>query len=77
MTPCELLCDYTAWRRQHGVSVIPRERFAEILDQLFKREMDGWQGIALANDVVPRDDTRFTFTAICGNTEIVCGKHHS
>jgi hypothetical protein len=45
-----LWCDYVSWLQQK-VSVVPRERFAELLDQLFRREMDGWQGIALAVDV--------------------------
>jgi hypothetical protein len=39
------------WRQQQKVPVVPREQFAEILDQLFQREMDGWPGIALAIDM--------------------------
>jgi hypothetical protein len=46
-----LWSDYLGWRQQQKVSVFPRERFSEILDQLFQREMDGWQGIALAIDM--------------------------
>jgi hypothetical protein len=46
-----LWSDYVGWRQQHKVAVIPREQFAEILNRLFKREMDGWQGIALAIDM--------------------------
>jgi hypothetical protein len=48
-----LWCDYIDWRQQHKISVVQRERFAEILDQSFRREMDGWRGIALAVDVAP------------------------
>jgi hypothetical protein len=46
-----LWSDYLGWHEQQKVSVVPRERFSEILDQLFQREMDGWQGIALAINV--------------------------
>lgn len=45
--------DYEAWSQRNKVSVVPRGRFAEILDQLFRREMDGWEGIALAIEVAP------------------------
>ena len=44
--------DYHDWRQQHRLSVARRERFVEILDRLFRRELDGWRGIALAIDVV-------------------------
>jgi hypothetical protein len=46
-----LWSDYVGWRQQHKVPVVPREQFAEILDQLFQREIDGWQGLALAIDM--------------------------
>jgi len=46
-----LWSDYVEWRQQQKVPVVPREQFAEILDQLFQREMDGWPGIALAIDM--------------------------
>jgi hypothetical protein len=44
--------DYFDWCHQDKRSVVQRERFAEILDESFRREMDGWQGIALAIDIV-------------------------
>jgi hypothetical protein len=50
-----LWCDYVGWRQQHTVSVATREQFAEILDQSFRREMDGWQGIALEVDLPPSE----------------------
>jgi len=45
--------DHVDWCQRHKLSVTERERFAEILDQLFNREMDGWRGIALAIDLEP------------------------
>jgi hypothetical protein len=50
-----LWVDYVGWRQQQTVSLITREEFAEILTHLLKREMDGWQGIALAIDVAPSE----------------------
>ncbi|MGA9929808.1 MAG: hypothetical protein WBQ13_02610 [Terriglobales bacterium] len=45
--------DYEAWSQRNKVSVVvTRGQFAEMLDQFFRREMDGWQGIALVVDVV-------------------------
>jgi len=46
-----LWCDYVGWSQQHKLSVIRRELFSKVLDQLFGRDMDGWWGIALAVDV--------------------------
>jgi len=39
--------DFEGWRQQHKLSAVPLDLFGEILDRLFTREMDGWQGIAL------------------------------
>ncbi len=47
--------DYVDWCRQQESRPCPRELFVEILDQLFRREMDGWEGIALAMDVATVD----------------------
>jgi hypothetical protein len=43
--------DYVGWCQQHKQSACPSEQFVAILNQLFRREMDGWHGIALAIDV--------------------------
>lgn len=43
--------DYAGWSQKHKLSAISRELFSEILNQLFRRDMHGWWGIALALDV--------------------------
>jgi hypothetical protein len=43
--------DYVGWSQQHEASVVPRDQFGEMLDQIFMREMDGWWGIALGVDI--------------------------
>jgi len=42
--------DYVGWCQQQKQFACSRELFVATLDQLFRREMDGWQGIALAID---------------------------
>jgi hypothetical protein len=43
--------DYVGWCRRHELPAISRELFGEILTQWFRREMDGWWGMALAVDL--------------------------
>ena len=43
--------DYVGWRQQQKLPGVSRQRFGEIIDLLFTREMDGWWGIALAVDI--------------------------
>ena len=43
--------DYEVRSQQSKQAACPRELFRETLNQCFDREADGWQGIALANDV--------------------------
>jgi hypothetical protein len=43
--------DYVGWCQQQKQFHCPCELFVATLDQSFRREMDGWQGIALAIDV--------------------------
>ena len=42
--------DCVAWCEQRGQTPCSREQFCGILDVLFQREMDGWQGLCLAVD---------------------------
>jgi hypothetical protein len=49
-----LWVDYVGWQQQN-VSAVTREQFAEVLAEVFEREMDGWRGIALAIDVAPSE----------------------
>ncbi len=43
--------DYTAWCQQYHQSPFPRELFCAMLNKLFQREENGWQGVCLATDV--------------------------
>ena len=42
--------DYSAWCEQHKQLACRRELFCEIMSEVFMRDGDGWQGVALAID---------------------------
>ena len=42
--------DCVAWCEQRGQTPCSREQFCWIVDLLFQRELDGWQGLCLAVD---------------------------
>jgi hypothetical protein len=44
--------DYCAWCEQHKQPACRRELFCEIMNESFTREDDGWQGVALAIDLL-------------------------
>ena len=44
--------DYCAWCEQNGQPACRRELFCETMNQSFTREDGGWQGVALAIDLL-------------------------